>query len=60
MNDDQLANVFDVVPYIAALNSFAPGPPYAARLDFTMDGIINVFDVVPFISLLGIRCAPWP
>jgi hypothetical protein len=38
----------------------APGPPYAARLDLTMDGIINVFDVVPFISLLGHRYAPWP
>ena len=52
-NDNQFVNVFDVVPYIAALNSVAPGPPYTARLDLDMSGDINVFDVVPFIQLLN-------
>jgi len=57
-NDNQFVNVFDVVPYIAALNSVAPGPPYTARLDLNMSGDINVFDVVPFIQLLNKGCLP--
>ena len=57
-NDNQFVNVFDVVPYIAALNSVAPGPPYIVRLDLNMNGAINVFDVVPFIQLLNKACLP--
>jgi len=57
-NDNQFINVFDVVPYIAALNSSAPGPPYTARLDLDMSGDINTFDVVPFIQLLNKGCLP--
>ena len=57
-NDNQFVNVFDVVPYIDALNSVAPNPPYFARLDLNMSGNINVFDVVPFIQLLNEACLP--
>ena len=58
MNDSQQVNTFDVVPYIPALNSTAPGPPYTVRLDLNMSGNINTFDVVPFIPLLGTTCLP--
>ncbi len=57
-NDNQLVNVFDVVPFIAALNSVAPGPPYTVRLDFNTSGNITVFDLVPFIQLLNKPCLP--
>ena len=57
-NDNQTINVFDVVPYIAALNSVAPNPPYFARLDLNMNAAINVFDIVPFIQLLNKLCSP--
>ena len=57
-NDDQIINVFDVVPYIATLSSRAPGPPYTARLDLNASGKINTFDVVPFIQLLNKACLP--
>ena len=58
MNDDQTVNTFDVVPYIPALNSVAPGPPYSARLDLNADGGITTFDVVPFITALNTQCSP--
>ena len=57
-NDNQFINTFDVVPYIPALNSVAPGPPYTTRLDLNASGSINTFDVVPFIQLLNKPCAP--
>ncbi|MCH7617026.1 MAG: hypothetical protein IIB18_04090 [Chloroflexi bacterium] len=57
-DDDQYVNVFDVTPYIPALNSVAPGPPYLARLDLDLSGNINVFDMVPFIQLLNKPCTP--
>ena len=56
--DDQIVNTFDVVPYIAALNSVAPNPPYFARLDLNASGDINTFDLVPFIQLLNEACLP--
>jgi len=58
MNDDQRANVFDVVPFIGKLNSVAPDPPYTARLDLNANGEVNVFDVVPFIPVLNTQCSP--
>ena len=57
-NDNQIVNTFDVVPYIAALNSVAPNPPYFARLDLNASGDINTFDLVPFIQLLNEACLP--
>jgi len=57
-NDNQFVNTFDVVPYIAALNSTPPGPPYTVRLDLNMSNSINTFDVVPFIQLLNKACLP--
>ena len=57
-DDNQRTNTFDLVPYIPALNSVAPGPPYKARLDLNASGDINTFDVVPFISLLNKVCTP--
>ncbi len=57
-DDNQQTNVFDVVPYIPALNSVAPGPPYFARLDLDASGDISVFDLVPFISRLNKVCTP--
>jgi len=57
-NDDQFINTFDLVPFIEALNSVAPGPPYTARLDLNMSGSINSFDVVPFIAVLNTGCDP--
>ena len=56
-NDDQIVTVFDLVPYIAALNS-PPGPNYVARLDLNTDAVISVFDLVPFIQLLNEPCLP--
>ncbi len=58
MNDNQLVNLFDVVPYIAALNSVAPNPPYFARLDLNASGNINLFDLLPFIPVLNKACSP--
>ena len=57
-NDNQFVNTFDVAPFVAPLNSVAPGPPYTARLDLNMSGNINAFDVVPFIQLLNKACLP--
>jgi len=57
-DDNQFINTFDVVPFIPALNSVAPGPPYVARLDLNANSAINVFDVVPFIQLLNEACLP--
>jgi len=57
-DDNQFINVFDVVPFIPALSSVAPGPPYTVRLDLNTNGEINVFDVVPFIPLLNTQCSP--
>ena len=57
-NDNQLINVFDVVPYIAALNSVSPGPSYTVRLDLNASNNINTFDLVPFIQVLNKACSP--
>ncbi len=56
--DNQKVNILDLVPYIAALNSTAPGPPYTVRLDLNMNGSINLFDLVPFIAVLNKTCTP--
>jgi len=57
-NDDQGINTFDVVPYIAALNSVSPSPPFTRRLDLNANGNINTFDLVPFILVLNTVCSP--
>jgi hypothetical protein len=56
--DNQIVNLFDLIPYVAALNSTAPGPPYTERLDLNMSGDINVFDLIPFVPALNETCTP--
>ena len=57
-NDDQFVNLFDLIPYIGALNTVAPGPPYSVRLDLNASGDINLFDLIPFITFLNEGCSP--
>ncbi|MCH7952758.1 MAG: hypothetical protein IIC25_02610, partial [Chloroflexi bacterium] len=58
MTDDQRANTLDIAKYVPVLNSFAPGPPYTARLDLTMNGIVNTLDIAPFVPALNTTCLP--
>ncbi|MCH7809463.1 MAG: exo-alpha-sialidase, partial [Chloroflexi bacterium] len=58
MDDNQFVNSFDLIPFIGKLNIVAPGPPYTARVDLTIDGKINTFDLIPYIGKLNEACLP--
>jgi Subtilase family len=56
MDDNRRINTVDVGKLVGSLGSSAPGPPYQARYDFTMDGNINTVDVGRFVGFVGRTC----
>ena len=56
MDDNRQVNTIDVGGFVGVLGSSAPGPPYQARYDFTMDGNVNTVDVGRFVGFLGRSC----
>ena len=56
-NDDQSANLVDVLQYIGKLNYASPNPLYNQRFDLSGDGAVNLVDVLKFIPFLNKSCA---
>jgi len=57
-NDDQRANLVDVLQYVGKLNKFAPDPLYVQRLDLSADDRVTLVDVLKFIPFLNKSCVP--
>jgi Thrombospondin type 3 repeat/Dockerin type I domain len=63
-NDDQRANISDVLKYIPVFNTFVNTPGSSTRYDLNNDGAINISDVLRFIPVFNMTCAqagvpPW-
>jgi lysophospholipase L1-like esterase len=56
-NDDQKANLSDILHYLPVFNTQSPGPPYAARYDLNGDGHINLSDILQFLPVFNQSCA---
>ena len=56
MNDDQRANMLDVLMYIGKLNKIAPDPLYVQRFDLSGDSRVNLVDVLKFVPFLNQTC----
>jgi hypothetical protein len=56
-NNDQKANLSDVLKYSPVFNSAAPGPPYNVRFDLNGDNKINLSDVLKFSPFFNQSCA---
>ncbi|MCH7999275.1 MAG: Ig-like domain repeat protein [Chloroflexi bacterium] len=55
-NDNQRADLSDVLGYIPVFNSFAPGPPYDPRFDLDFSGGITLGDVLSYIPVFNLTC----
>ncbi|MCH7999872.1 MAG: right-handed parallel beta-helix repeat-containing protein, partial [Chloroflexi bacterium] len=56
-NDNQRADLGDVLGYIPVFNSFDPNPPYDARYDLIRSGGITLADVLSYIPVFNTLCA---
>lgn len=56
-NDDQKANLSDVLKYSPVFNTTGPGAPYSVRFDLNGDNHINLSDVLKFSPFFNQSCA---
>jgi Thrombospondin type 3 repeat/Cohesin domain len=56
-NNDQKANLSDVLKYSPVFNTTGPGLPYQKRFDLNGDNHINLSDVLKFIPFFNQSCA---
>ena len=57
-NDNQRADLSDVLGYIPVFNSFFPTPPYDPRFDLDFSGGITLGDVLSYIPVFNKTCTP--
>jgi hypothetical protein len=55
-NDNQRADLADVLSYIPVFNSFFPIPPYDPRYDLDASGGITLADVLSYIPVFNLLC----
>jgi lysophospholipase L1-like esterase len=58
INDDRSVTLADVLRYIPAFNSVAPGPPYDKRFDMNASNSVTLADVLQFIPFFNQSCTP--
>ena len=56
-NDDQRANLSDVLSFVPSFNSNVTTPNYDKRHDVTGDGVINLSDVLRFSEVFNKQCS---
>ncbi|MCH7999340.1 MAG: YncE family protein [Chloroflexi bacterium] len=57
-NDNQRADLSDVLGYIPVFNSFFPIAPYDPRYDLDASGGITLGDVLSYIPVFNLTCTP--
>jgi hypothetical protein len=57
-NNDQKANLSDVLKYSPVFNTTGPGLPYTVRFDLNGDNHINLSDVLKFSPFFKKSCSP--
>ncbi|MCH8919987.1 MAG: hypothetical protein IIA23_04680 [Chloroflexi bacterium] len=57
-NDNQRADLSDVLGYIPVFNSFFPIAPYDPRYDLDASGGITLADVLSYIPVFNLTCGP--
>jgi hypothetical protein len=57
-NNDQKANLSDVLTYSPVFNTTGPGLPYKVRFDLNGDNHINLSDVLKFSPFFNQTCSP--